>query len=830
MQLLRDSILSEFDNQGNTGAMIAFLLPPSLAQHLYDAASTALGPLAQPVDNLHLTLVNFDEIPSQNDVDALKKYFEMTLPSIHALSCQITGIERFTTNSPNALVAKVQGEGLEKLNIILAQCSKDYGFTPSSDFEFNPHITLGYLSVDMAQPEISLSPLTFELNNVSFVEGDNVDTYPLTGEMELHDAEKFTKEEAAYTDKSPSLKEHCGSCEHFIQGGNCTLVQGTIDDEGWCRFYGPQAKVSEMISEFYKIRKTADKKFEVYNPENNHVFGTHPSRQKAVMQQRALYVNAPPEKEKVKEEAGDPNADGGIYDPLDPDHDADIDIPGYPDEDDLHGPSNDQDDEVGYEEGVASYPDLAIKDTPEQDGQQLDKVLHEIAIPAPSFKFQGTPPKIPFADGVNVAELTQKDRESGVQPFYILRPLGTINQVSKNGLIYDRQLLDTIHEQILSKHPPGRQGHVPDDEEDSAFPDLAGIWVGSAWEGNTLWGKAYIPPGTFREQLKLMKAAGSGIGNSIYGPGRMENVGQGKKRCTYLNIESIDFAPPERASLPTDPTIYTVSETRKKVKEMSEQVPQQVRDYIKGMKASELHEMLPEYKAHEMFKKHLGEMDGAEIYEDLNDDQKDDLASCHLPFMEPSEVYGALPGGHAKAISEYYAKEMNLPMSPGEGAQNAAGSPQNASESMPTTVADEEMAKEMTRLKEMDTQKEQRISSLEETIKEYRQKEYNNLVKETVDNFYSQWHVSTEAGVKVLTTLKETFHELLASRMNGKDVTELQKIAGEVWEGRMKEMSEAGKLKISGPSIFQTKEQGKAAGQGLATREDINSSRARTGF
>ena len=50
----------------------------------------------------------------------------------------------------------------------------------------------------------------------------------------------------------------------------------------------------------YNIRKKGDK-WEVYNPDTGKVYGTHDTRKAAEDQQKALYVNAPPDKE-VKEE------------------------------------------------------------------------------------------------------------------------------------------------------------------------------------------------------------------------------------------------------------------------------------------------------------------------------------------------------------------------------------------------------------------------------------------------------------------------------------------------------------------------------------------------
>jgi hypothetical protein len=46
----------------------------------------------------------------------------------------------------------------------------------------------------------------------------------------------------------------------------------------------------------YSVSRRGNK-WVVYNPESGKVFGTHETREQAMAQVRALYANAPPEKE-----------------------------------------------------------------------------------------------------------------------------------------------------------------------------------------------------------------------------------------------------------------------------------------------------------------------------------------------------------------------------------------------------------------------------------------------------------------------------------------------------------------------------------------------------
>lgn len=52
----------------------------------------------------------------------------------------------------------------------------------------------------------------------------------------------------------------------------------------------------------YSIRK-AGNKFQVITTDTGKVHGTHPTKENAISQLKAMYVNAPPEKEKTKRRA-----------------------------------------------------------------------------------------------------------------------------------------------------------------------------------------------------------------------------------------------------------------------------------------------------------------------------------------------------------------------------------------------------------------------------------------------------------------------------------------------------------------------------------------------
>lgn len=56
--------------------------------------------------------------------------------------------------------------------------------------------------------------------------------------LEAHIAQggKVSKMEAEYTDHSPYDNE-CDDCAHFKSPNRCEIVEGRIDEDGWCKFF-----------------------------------------------------------------------------------------------------------------------------------------------------------------------------------------------------------------------------------------------------------------------------------------------------------------------------------------------------------------------------------------------------------------------------------------------------------------------------------------------------------------------------------------------------------------------------------------------------------------
>lgn len=204
-------------------------------------------------------------------------------------------------------------------------------------------------------------------------------------------------------------------------------------------------------------------------------------------------------------------------------------------------------------------------------------------------EFKGDYPDVPLADGVNLSELKETDES----PMFVTLPIiPEIGATSGGGLLYDKALAESIVRQINEKRPPGIYGHLKDRHKD--FPKAEAFWVGAKEHNNSVWAKAYVPPGAARDDIRRKKAIGGKIASSIYGTAKYEQVKPGVRRAATFNLESVDFAPPERASLGYGATPHITAEIEQEIndKELDmnktellaeltvDDVPGQIRDSI----------------------------------------------------------------------------------------------------------------------------------------------------------------------------------------------------------------------------------------------------------
>lgn len=176
-------------------------------------------------------------------------------------------------------------------------------------------------------------------------------------------------------------------------------------------------------------------------------------------------------------------------------------------------------------------------------------------------EFGGRTPSVPFAPGIDVADLTAGDDN----PMYLVLPISEVGAVSRNGLVHDDDLADSLVRQIMSDRPGGIMGHIPDSARSTAHPVNQIHWVGAVKADGKVWAKGYIPrtQADVREEYRILKAKRGKAATSIYGSAVKETVNGGgplRWRARNFVLEQIDLAPYARASLPGDGQFVITSE------------------------------------------------------------------------------------------------------------------------------------------------------------------------------------------------------------------------------------------------------------------------------
>jgi hypothetical protein len=197
---------------------------------------------------------------------------------------------------------------------------------------------------------------------------------------------------------------------------------------------------------------------------------------------------------------------------------------------------------IVLEDGTAADQDqaVAVCGSMWDDSHKAQEMVRDYIVG----EFRGNYPTIAPDPRVDLSALTAGDDA----PLYVTLPVGKVGKVSSNGLHYDDTLVQAIQDQIVGRG--GVMGHIKTEDRDTAFPIEAVDWIGTTRQGDTLWGKGYIPPGDAREYVRRLKARGGQLATSIYGPyDEKETEPDGTYRIRGLRLESLDLAPADRAAL-----------------------------------------------------------------------------------------------------------------------------------------------------------------------------------------------------------------------------------------------------------------------------------------
>lgn len=163
-------------------------------------------------------------------------------------------------------------------------------------------------------------------------------------------------------------------------------------------------------------------------------------------------------------------------------------------------------------------------------------------------ELRGGYPDVQIASDVDYAGLIAGDPT----PVFLTLPIGKAGVTSGNKRHYDEVWLQELERQTLTGKPVGLMGHLSTADRAHSFPTEAIHWVGALREGDTLWGKGYVPPGEARQRIQRYKAQGKKIATSIdaYAEGAWdESLKAYRMMAASMKLNQIDIAPADRAGI-----------------------------------------------------------------------------------------------------------------------------------------------------------------------------------------------------------------------------------------------------------------------------------------
>lgn len=175
---------------------------------------------------------------------------------------------------------------------------------------------------------------------------------------------------------------------------------------------------------------------------------------------------------------------------------------------------------------------------------KLEKIHFEGTISEMQNKVDAFQINVPFASGVNVEELVEGDDNPLFVTVEALNP-----QISGNRRRWTEEALYQVAEQVNSLRPDAYQGHIKEDDRNSASPESQTIWLGAIVQEiagkKRLFIKGYVLPyaSKWRQYLQKAKAVGKRVAVSVYGKAyQIWNNTMKAYDISNFNLESIDWA------------------------------------------------------------------------------------------------------------------------------------------------------------------------------------------------------------------------------------------------------------------------------------------------
>lgn len=420
--------------------------------------------------------------------------------------------------------------------------------------------------------------------------------------------------------------------------------------------------------------------------------------------------------------------------------------------------------------------------TSEQDRQRM-------YISAPNYSTVDEPnfPVVPIAPGVDLSALTAGDPD----PKFITRPLAILDEVSENGLPYNQAIFNDVYNQILTRRPVARQGHVAQEDKSSVFPPDAGYWIGAVIDSHvygkpTVFGKAYLPPGPTRDLVLRRQATGTPLSNSLWGDITWAEDGNGNREPIGARIESIDFVPEERAALQALGGSFVVTSEMKDEETMADEAQEaaaaemaQFQKKCAEMTPVALHEMMSAEQRRHCAESYLKECDSGKVYELLAEGQRSHIAEARMKEATPEETYKTLSEAARKGIVEAYCKETNSKLVPDEIHQIAE-----------TAVA------------EMKTVKTD-MAELQKVVQRYQRQDFERALSVAIDGYFTA-EIKLPKYKEQEANLKRTHTKSALAEMAGMDggqtEANIEAAVKTVWETEVKGLAEMLYAAASGPA------------------------------
>lgn len=255
-------------------------------------------------------------------------------------------------------------------------------------------------------------------------------------------------------------------------------------------------------------------------------------------------------------------------------------------------------------------------------------------------ELRGGFPSIKIPDDVDQAGLTAGDDE----PFFLTLPIGKAGVTSGNQRHYDEAWLTELEKQTVANKPVGLMGHLSTADRAHAFPAEAIHWLAVLREGDTLWGKGYVPPGEARKRIQRYRAQNKKIATSIDAEADGawdEAIKAFRMDARTLKLGQIDIAPADRAGIASLAAVPFVTSEMTPTEPVIEQEPVMDKlEIINGMTAEDAR-LLPKAVRDAILAEQAAPPEVAEVQElrqALGVDDKADLPKLVTEMKQAQET------------------------------------------------------------------------------------------------------------------------------------------------------------------------------------------------